>query len=583
MDSVLLQKQVRDNAEDFRSYLEDLKSWEAEMKRKESVLDTSASGDKALPPVRSKMRKECKEQKIKAEKKSEKPTRISGSDYASWDKFDVDKACEELETEKQEESEDDDDEIEDIDEVKLREEAVYEKEMGNDFVKKQKWKEAIQCYSRAIKCYAYDAIFYANRALCYLKTGDNRSAEVDCTTALQLDPNYVKAYQRRAMARAALGQLQEARVDLLRVMELEPKNVQSKGELLKLEKKLNTQPKAKTGKESSTTVSSKSSVGQKTEKGITSAPKSKKEVDDQLGIESRTGNEIDTLAYKDRKEENRVIPQTADDKSPIATAAIEKQAKCSANQEIVDRGSGDSRLGSSVLKEYVWPTKEVNLVKPIHKPPHLRSKKPLKRIEIKEIDNSSSKETRTIVTASSSKEEPSDVLLDNEKPVCARGQNTVNLSSEGDEGNKVELLSEEGSSATLKVTSEEKSTEIPPVPNNSVQFLVAWKKIKSDPELGYLYLKQIPGIEFPRIFRDSLESGILSDIISTIKLGFLPHKEPVLPYLEGLSNVRRFSALAMFLSENDKAGINTILEYAIEQGECSREETIHLKKKFELC
>ncbi|XP_069681474.1 RNA polymerase II-associated protein 3-like isoform X2 [Periplaneta americana] len=454
MDSVLLQKQVRDNAEDFRSYLEDLKSWEAEMKRKESVLDTSASGDKALPPVRSKMRKECKEQKIKAEKKSEKPTRISGSDYASWDKFDVDKACEELETEKQEESEDDDDEIEDIDEVKLREEAVYEKEMGNDFVKKQKWKEAIQCYSRAIKCYAYDAIFYANRALCYLKTGDNRSAEVDCTTALQLDPNYVKAYQRRAMARAALGQLQEARVDLLRVMELEPKNVQSKGELLKLEKKLNTQPKAK---------------------------------------------------------------------------------------------------------------------------------KPLKRIEIKEIDNSSSKETRTIVTASSSKEEPSDVLLDNEKPVCARGQNTVNLSSEGDEGNKVELLSEEGSSATLKVTSEEKSTEIPPVPNNSVQFLVAWKKIKSDPELGYLYLKQIPGIEFPRIFRDSLESGILSDIISTIKLGFLPHKEPVLPYLEGLSNVRRFSALAMFLSENDKAGINTILEYAIEQGECSREETIHLKKKFELC
>jgi tetratricopeptide (TPR) repeat protein len=41
---------------------------------------------------------------------------------------------------------------------------------GNDLVRKQKWKEAIQCYSRAIKCFPYDAIFYANRALCYLKT-----------------------------------------------------------------------------------------------------------------------------------------------------------------------------------------------------------------------------------------------------------------------------------------------------------------------------------------------------------------------------------------------------------------------------
>jgi hypothetical protein len=72
-----------------------------------------------------------------------------------------------------------------------------------------------------------------------------RSAEVDCTIALQLDSTYVKAYQRRAMARSGLGQLQEARSDLLKVMELEPENMASKAELMKLEKKLNikSQPK----------------------------------------------------------------------------------------------------------------------------------------------------------------------------------------------------------------------------------------------------------------------------------------------------------------------------------------------------
>jgi len=31
-------------------------------------------------------------------------------------------------------------------------------------------------------------------------------------------------------------------------------------------------------------------------------------------------------------------------------------------------------------------------------------------------------------------------------------------------------------------------------------------------------------------------------------------KEHVLPYIKGLSDVRRFSALAMFLSESDKKG-----------------------------
>jgi hypothetical protein len=55
----------------------------------------------------------------------------------------------------------------------------------------------------------------------------------------------VKAYQRRAMARIGLNQLQEARADLLKVMELEPKNMASKTELIKLERKININPQQK--------------------------------------------------------------------------------------------------------------------------------------------------------------------------------------------------------------------------------------------------------------------------------------------------------------------------------------------------
>jgi len=47
--------------------------------------------------------------------------------------------------------------------------ANQHKEEGNKFVQQKKWNKAIASYSEAIKIFPYDAIFYANRALCYLK------------------------------------------------------------------------------------------------------------------------------------------------------------------------------------------------------------------------------------------------------------------------------------------------------------------------------------------------------------------------------------------------------------------------------
>lgn len=43
MDPILLQKQVRDNSEDLRTYLKELQGWEDEMKRKESTSNEKTS------------------------------------------------------------------------------------------------------------------------------------------------------------------------------------------------------------------------------------------------------------------------------------------------------------------------------------------------------------------------------------------------------------------------------------------------------------------------------------------------------------------------------------------------------------
>jgi hypothetical protein len=75
------------------------------------------------------------------------------------------------------------------------------------------------------------------------------------------------------------------------------------------------------------------------------------------------------------KEKNKLIPQTSGKKTVFPTE-IEKKAKCSSNQEIVELQSEEARLLQNIeAQEQLWPTHgKVKLVQSIYKPPHLRSK-----------------------------------------------------------------------------------------------------------------------------------------------------------------------------------------------------------------
>uniref|UniRef100_A0A2P2L401 RNA polymerase II-associated protein 3 isoform X3 n=1 Tax=Rhizophora mucronata TaxID=61149 RepID=A0A2P2L401_RHIMU len=105
--------------------------------------------------------------------------------------------------------------------------ATSEKELGNEFFKLKKFKEAIDCYSRSIAL-TPTAVAYANRAMAYLKIRRFPESEDDCTEALNLDDRYVKAYSRRATARKELGKLKESIEDFELAMMLEPNNQETK-------------------------------------------------------------------------------------------------------------------------------------------------------------------------------------------------------------------------------------------------------------------------------------------------------------------------------------------------------------------
>uniref|UniRef100_A0A8B9P7Q4 Translocase of outer mitochondrial membrane 34 n=1 Tax=Apteryx owenii TaxID=8824 RepID=A0A8B9P7Q4_APTOW len=97
------------------------------------------------------------------------------------------------------------------------------KEEGNELVKKGNHKKAIEKYSESLKL-KQECATYTNRALCYLTLKQYKEAVQDCTEALRLEPNNVKAFYRRAQALKELKDYKSSIADINSLLKTEPKN-----------------------------------------------------------------------------------------------------------------------------------------------------------------------------------------------------------------------------------------------------------------------------------------------------------------------------------------------------------------------
>uniref|UniRef100_A0A1B6JMC0 Uncharacterized protein n=1 Tax=Homalodisca liturata TaxID=320908 RepID=A0A1B6JMC0_9HEMI len=113
------------------------------------------------------------------------------------------------------------------DRERLHKEAVVFKQTGNDLFKSAQYRESAHAYTQALRTcplrYAKDrAIFYSNRAASKMKLELTESAIEDCTKALELDENYLKALYRRAQLYEATDKLDEALVDYNQILKIDP-------------------------------------------------------------------------------------------------------------------------------------------------------------------------------------------------------------------------------------------------------------------------------------------------------------------------------------------------------------------------
>ncbi|RFU74057.1 mitochondrial outer membrane 72k [Trichoderma arundinaceum] len=90
--------------------------------------------------------------------------------------------------------------------------ATRLKQAGNKAYGDKAYNKAIDLYSQAILCKP-DAVFYSNRAACYSAMSEWEQVVEDTTAAINMDPDYIKAINRRATAYEHLKMYSEALLD----------------------------------------------------------------------------------------------------------------------------------------------------------------------------------------------------------------------------------------------------------------------------------------------------------------------------------------------------------------------------------
>lgn len=580
---------MRQNAEDLQNFMKELNNWEEEVKKKDQQLRTGNISEppKTLPPVRNKDYKKTKKS-VKHQtngdgglKEQKETQRIKSYDYQAWDKFNVDKTLEAMDAEESPvHSNESDSEGLQVD----RDVALTEKEKGNEFFRDGRYDSAIECYTRGMDADPYNPVLPTNRAACFFRLKKFSVAESDCNLAIALDAKYVKAYARRAAARAALKKHQETLEDYEMVLQLDPGSSEARTEIQKLQQVLGSSARTPEKSESDAEPTTADLLQQRKQEAVVQKDRGNayfKEGKYEAAVECYSrGMEADgtnALLHANRAmaflKLHRFSEAEQDCSAALAldaayTKAFARRATARAAlgrireakedfEQVLKLEPGNKQAMSEIQKlsaelrssGLLAPeeNKQRRTIQPIHKPEDLRSAKPLRRIDIQEVGAEISSSTSSPHHKIQKREEVSDA------PVSRAA---------------------EDSSADAE--------SIPPPPSNGFQLEADLRKISRHPQSSYRYLKQISPDAYPKIFQNSLEPDVLNHILQTFHSCFQQEDASLLlSVLRSLASVRRFDMTVMFMSSAEKKILQELFDWIHSAG--LRDASVQdLQKKYGL-
>merc|ERR1719354_519412 len=333
------------------------------------------------PPSVPLPKKKDKEKEKSAAKADQIPSppkkeKIKAYEYDKWDKFDVEEECSKLD--EAADSESSGDEIdEEMENARLKQQALAERERGNTFFKQGKYDKAIERYTAGIQIDPYCPLLPANRAMAFLKENKFGAAEQDCSLSLSLDHTYIKALQRRMTARIGLKKYHEALMDCEKILQIEPANKQAREEELVLKDKVAAA--ARYAAAHNNTAEAAKGISEVEEEAV------KKEVFEKTQKLNLKDNMKSMFApVKDKPAVERLEPL-----SDVSPGLLLQSSPSDESSEKKVRFAAEKSP---------WPTPDPSLViHPVSKPPHQRSKKPMKKITIQDQEPKTIKPTQTSI------------------------------------------------------------------------------------------------------------------------------------------------------------------------------------------
>ncbi|XP_063783431.1 RNA polymerase II-associated protein 3 [Pseudophryne corroboree] len=659
--AVELQLQMKQNAEELQDFMRELESWEEDIKQKDAKLSKQTGGDEeTLPPIRNKDYRKKKKSRSKppADKKASEETKRPKRkllDYEYWDKLDVDKALQELDKEDNtNESMSTESDSEDEYGITINtEKALAEKEKGNNYFKAGKYDEAVECYTKGMNADPYNAVLPTNRASAFYRQKKFAVAESDCNLAIALNKNYWKAYARRGAARLALHNLQGAKEDYEKVLELDPNNFEATNELKKIARELPTSsssPQEKENVKENTDVCEEENeckgVQQQKQQAIVQKDLGNayfKEGKYEIAIECYTqGIEADetnallpanrAMAYlkiqKYKEAEEDCTQAIALDitygkafaRRGTARVMLGKLKEAKEDFEMVlklDPGNKQAvselaKISRELDEKSIYTsqhqstseskgTDKRRIVKPINKPIHLRSSKPMRRMAIEEVGNvstsvnflnGSTANNSNIMTLpeDESKEdlcdiEPISMSPDVSNAKIIKIEEISDLPTAQSNSND-HILSQTRlpkSKGDMSALSPSLNNDIPGVPANSFQLESDLRRLKGIPDMLYLYIKQIEPSLYTKLFQKALDPDVFNEILNILRLKYIENEDAavVLEILQRFSQLSRFDMVVMFLSGSEKENVRALFAY-IEQSEKTNDSILTLKKKYGL-
>uniref|UniRef100_UPI003AB040DE RNA polymerase II-associated protein 3 n=1 Tax=Centroberyx gerrardi TaxID=166262 RepID=UPI003AB040DE len=628
--AVELQLQMRQNAEDLQSFMKELDGWERDMKRRDEQLragggpqDGPQDGQKTLPPVRNrdyKMKKREKKKPAKTEEEAKQTSRIKAYDYRSWDKFDVDKALSVMDKEESPaESNESDSEEAAVD----QERAQAEKEQGNKLFKEGKYDDAIECYTRAMSADPYNPVLPTNRAACFFRLRKFAVAESDCSLALALDRSYLKAFARRGASRLALQRQQAALEDYEAVLQLDPENQEARSEVQKIKevKHCSCSEEAAAAEEEAAVDPQQQrlmeeqqrrqeAVVQK-DRGNAYFKEGRYEAAAECYSRGMEADGLNVLLPANRAmaflKLERFKEAEADCSEAIsldrsytkafarratARVALGKLTEAKQDFQEVLKLEPGNKQALNELQKLQMDMMSLSLtepddaprrtVRPVDKPPHLQSAKPLRRIEIEEVGGK-------LLASPLSTSPRAKMIRIEEMPHSAERSAAAGRTgkpAQEETGPPPEPPAAPPSSQTDVPPAAPPSSQTdvpppPPPPASSFQLEADLRKIGARPEAVYRYLRQVEPEDFAKIFQNSLEPDLLTQILRTLH-GFYTKKEApavTLQVLSSLASVRRFDMAVMFLSAPERTVLQELFAFLL-QADLDGSSVSALQKKY---